>query len=426
MSIGVLTAFEHQLIAVGSGPGSLTDAEAIQLLSLNNKRRGFCSVESRGVRLAQHAGLVRLSDRVLEVLPKLGEELDPGRGRGTLVRLLASAYGLRVTNTGPSGQGLARRPLLEIFLDAFLNELSLLVRSGLVRRYRCEEEDLGLIRGRMDMTRQATTLAMRVDVLACRFDELTPDNPSNQFLKFALRATKPWIRSVSLARRWKDVLGAFDEVSDVRLAGTATSFIVDRRVANYSPALRWAGWILDLLSPNFRAGQGDAPAMLFDMNMLFEAAVAKVLARKAARCGIRVLAQDNSKSLVGVVGEEGAEEFNLRPDLVLQNDDGVVAIGDTKWVQVFLGRGGRAAPSEAHVYQLHAYASAYRCSELALLYPYHSGLSGVAPTAFRLPSHGGGTPILHVHLIDVGQEGLPIVGSGHKSLFDSILRPLAV
>ena len=181
-----LTAYEHQTIAVrADDPLALSPFEAQRLAVLGQQRPGFCTLGHRSVRLAQYAGLVNLDGRILEILPKVGDN-DPAEAcRGTFLRLLRRAMDLPLSVQGAVGQDLRRQSLLDVFIAAYLQELFALVRHGLLRRYRTDEEDLGVIRGRLMISRQASVHAMRIDRLACRFDDLTIDNPWNQVLNAA-------------------------------------------------------------------------------------------------------------------------------------------------------------------------------------------------------------------------------------------------
>src|SRR5690606_20170753 len=144
MAARTLTAVEYQVLPIGTGSGALSSTEAERLAALAEQRPGFCMLGHRSVRLAQFVGLVNLGGgRMLEVLPKVGENADPARARGTLLRLLRLAFDLPVFSYGNAEHGLQQqRELLDVFVLAYLQSLLLLVRAGLVRRYRTEEDDL--------------------------------------------------------------------------------------------------------------------------------------------------------------------------------------------------------------------------------------------------------------------------------------------
>ena len=91
--------------------------------------------------------------------------------------MLAVAHGLPVADSEPATLATQRENLLEVLIRLFATQLLAAVRRGLPHRYRVVEDDLPLLRGKLDVPRQLTRHAMRPDRLACRFDELSVDTP---------------------------------------------------------------------------------------------------------------------------------------------------------------------------------------------------------------------------------------------------------
>ena len=413
MPASTLTAYEYDALKIGGdSTAALAPSEAARLLELARARPGFCTPGHHSIRLAQYAGLVNIGARVLEVLPKVGEAGDAGQSRGTFLRMLQLAQGVPVFSQDSVQHGLQQRSLLSIFVAAYLVELSKLVRAGLLRRYRTEVDDLRVIRGRVLVSRQASVHGMRSDVLACRYDDLTVDNPWNQICRAALHVARPWVSGLVDNRRWLELAAALDEVSPRRDAlELLGSLVPDRQVQHYSTAIRWAGLILRLLSPNLRAGKNEAPELLFDMNRLFEESVKSVVTAECRSAGLSVSAQEHDLHLAHTDTEIQTPIFRLRPDLVIREQARIVAVADTKWARIWPTAKGQLVPEEAHVYQLNAYASAYACDDFYLVYPWHAGLSGAKASSFVLRGAGNRRPRLHVLCMDVGNEGFP-VGSG--------------
>jgi 5-methylcytosine-specific restriction enzyme subunit McrC len=411
---GALTALEHEPIPItpDGADRSLTPAEAERLVRLGEARPGFCQVGHRQVKLAQYCGVVGLGDRVLEVLPKTQAGAQcRDECRGVLLRLLRLTGRLPQHQDEAVGQDVRRAPLLESFIAAFFAEVARLVRGGLLRQYQPQAEDLPMVRGRIALARQLGALANRPDLVACEFDELTADNPWNRVLKRAIRCTRMWIQGVALGRQWVELMNTLDGVDDERLsAADEDRLVFNRQADRYRPAMQWARWILALLAPSLRAGASEAPALLFAMNRLFEAAVELEARRQLGwRSGVDVEAQDRSRSLALAVDAQGVQPaYVLRPDLVFRREGRVVGIADTKWKLLECDSRRRPMPAEADLYQLHAYASAFRCRELALVYPWHAGLAQAAGTAFRLPTVDGEAPVVSVVCIDVGDDALPL------------------
>lgn len=416
----IVTAFEHQTLSVGDGrEAMLRPHEAASLLQLGVTRPGFCTAGHHSVKLAQYAGLVNLGGRMLEVLPKVGEESETAGPRGTMLRMLGLARDVPLFSRDGASHDMSRQSLLGVFVSAFLDELVYLVRSGLLRRYQTRTDDLRVVRGRLQVARQAAVYGMRPDLVACRFAELTADNAWNQVLASALVAVRPWIDSVADGRRWLELVSAFDGVSLRKDAlSLLRALIPDRQVRPYAAALRWAELILRLLSPNVRGGGMEAPECLFDMNRLFESSVATILRRRGRATGLRVSTQEGGRFLARVAAAGDNLMFRLRPDLMVRDSNGVVAIGDTKWTRIAVDARGWLAPEESHAYQMHAYSSAFPCRDLYLIYPWHAGLEKSHPTSLRLRSESGRDVRLHVVCVDVTEDGLP-QRSGHDGIFSA-------
>ncbi len=410
MPHAALTAFEHQPLPIvpGGDARSLSEAEAEQLLWVAESLPGFCARGYQSVKLSEHCGLLNLGGRVLEILPKVGERSDAAAGRGVLLRLLRYALDFPVHRQSEAGQGARPAPLLEVFISAFFEEVLGLLRSGLLRRYVEHEDDLLAVRGGIRLQRQFTTLANRTDLVACRFDELTPDNRWNRLLKAGLHAVRPWIRSLALQRTWFELSAALEEVSLISHPRMLLEGLrYDRQAVRYRPAILWVERILNLLSPDFRAGSRPAPGLLFDMNLLFERAVEQRMATWADARGWTLSNQDDSRFLAERPGTPPRPAYRLRPDLVFRERGRVVAIADSKWKRPEV-RHGFVFPAQPDVYQLHAYASVFGCDQLALIYPWQDHLAQALETVFKLPTTGATAPRLSVMAIDIGYDLLPL------------------
>jgi 5-methylcytosine-specific restriction enzyme subunit McrC len=412
-----VTALEYEALPVrdSADEHSITVAEADELSLIAERRHGFCERSYRTVRLAQYCGVVNLGTRTLEVLPKVGDN-TASHARGILLRLLRLGGLNRGFRSTPAGQRLEAAPLLEIFIALYLESVTEILRAGLLRQYMHRAEDLRVIRGRIDLPRQFGVLFSRPDSVACLYDDHTTDNRWNRILKAALRRCRPWIIGADTQRRWVELMAAFYEVADVPVVPSDMKGLVfDRHAVRYRDAVTWARWILALLTPAMRAGADHAPALLFDMNLVFEQAVAQSLRGKLFHSHPRydVSAQDRHLHLARRTYAAGRRAYRLIPDLVVREGPAVRLVADAKWKRVDVDRGGQPVPSRSDMYQMHAYASVYETERLALIYPAHDGVT--AESSFRLPEVNGRRPVVSVVCVDVTQDHLPFT-AGAKLL----------
>lgn len=362
-----------------------------------------------------------MGDRVLEILPKVSESGSARESLGVLLRLLDLSRDFPLFQHLSTGHQLRPHRLLEVFIAAFLDATSHIVRGGLLRQYMAEEDDFRVVRGQIRLGRQLGSLFNRPDMIACRFDDLTADNVWNRLIKAGLRAVGPWIMSIALNRRWVELMSAFAEVGDARFDRTIWNHLIwDRHAVRYRTAIDWVQWILGLLSPSLRAGEEEAPGLLFDMNALFQSAMTSALRRAVHGSDLTVHGKGKASHLATIVGTN-RRAFTLKPDIIIERGGKVLAIGDTKWKRLEV-REGFLVPAPSDVYQMHAYASAYGCSELALIYPWHSELKMATDTIFELPRLPAGVPKIRVIAVDLSRDPIRTVQRRAGSPFTTLLR----
>lgn len=417
----VLLAFEHEIIAVSAipGPHSLGLEECERLAAIGELYPGFCQRGHQKVRLAQYCGVVSLGGRVLEVAPKLGKgKRGELAGRSLLLRMLQTVYELPRL-AGSAGQTLEQAPLIDAVASIFFDELLRLVKAGLHRAYASECDNLQTIKGRLLIGEHVARNSGRMDRALCEFDELTADVGPNRVLVLALKMVRPWLSQTESQRRWTELMAAFEGIGPASLH-EVKGIRLNRQTSRYRDALRFAQWIIDMLSPALRGGSEEAPAMLFDMNVLFESYVASCLTSQAPP-GIEVLPQHNAMHLARTSGKSA---YRLKPDIVVTRGREVVLVADTKWKLLEEDRFGRIRPTPADMYQMNAYASAYRCHEMALIYPSFSELKTQLlqhPTSYVLPA-GAGTVSLHITAVDLMADRLRVGGGSVGATLDKLLR----
>lgn len=404
-----VTAYEHDRVPVRAEGGlAFTPAEADHLSHLNETRPGFCERGFHQLKLANYCGVIAIGRRSLEVLPKIARTGGADVHRGTLVRLLRQVDTFDMFRHAAADHAVLQVPLLEVFIAAFVAEVARLARSGLMRRYREEEADLRVLRGAVVARRQYGPLANRIDLLACRYDEFVEDNLWNRLLRYGLALSRRWISSFDLQLRWREVFSAFEGVQAVTPTdGQLSRLIFDRQAARYRGAVEWVRWIHASLAPELRAGDKRAPGLLFDMNALSQHAIGRWLQRSRTDGRITVAEQDTGRSLA-TLADGVKSAFPVRPDLVMRRNGRVEVIADVKWKLLKVGRGGYLTPDESDVYQMHAYAAAYQCQRLALIYPWHSGLVGSQHTAYRLPLLGGVRAQLSIVCVRATDDGFRV------------------
>jgi len=371
-----LTLQEWKTLKVGAGALSRRKAEQLHAIAeraalrLGLPETGVLTRTVRGLKAGQVVGIISAPGLTLEILPKIGG--DKGAERLALVRMLAVAWDLRIADGELAALHTQRHDLLELLIRLFAERLYALVRRGLPRRYRAHEEDLARLRGKLDVKRQFTRLAVRPDRLACRFDQLSEDTPLNRVFKAVVSRLAGFARSVSSTRRLAELSARFDRVADsvdplrelVRLDRTNTAFHDVYRLARLFLHGDWQTTSLGGV-PGF--------SLLFPMNELFETYIGRCLKRALAFRPVHL--QHRGRFSLRTANDAGL--FALVPDVVVGEPTAGPIILDTKWKRL-TPRAPRCnrtlGVAQSDVYQMLAYARAYGATRVVLVYPWHDEL----------------------------------------------------
>lgn len=413
-----VSVLEHEVIPVigggsvdddadlGSLPAQyLMEADANALIELNSLRAGLCQRVSGGVKVAQHCGIVRLDSCVLEILPKVGMNDARGpdevsRSRAALLTMLHSARKIKITSVSGVPQLAVRAPLLDVFVEAFLNCALDQVRRGLLCRYVAHADDLPVIRGRFHAHEHIRRNMGRPHLLHCEYDEFTADNAYNRAIRATLDACRTWASRASTQRLWFETHARYASIESVRASsGDVAGLLRERTTQRYEPVLMWCELLLALNSPAIAAGSSRTPGLLFDMNKLFEAHVSG-LEEASADDGQIVYRQGPEMALAN---QAGVAAFTLKPDLTVWraarggSEEQIERVIDAKWKRLDPDA-SYCGVEQDDVYQLLAYAVRYRCRQLELVYPAVSIGAGNEVTAFEIPNVFGGLEDVQVRI----------------------------
>lgn len=404
-SLRTLSVLEHEVIPIVNGDLIsglfrvwLTEVEAETLLNLNQVRKGFCQRVAGGIKFAQYCGVVKLGTCILEVLPKVGMNIDCAadeldQARTALLTMLHSARYLTIAEIGLAPQTQVTAPLLDVFIEAFLHCALVQAKRGLISKYVGTEDNLPVIKGRFNAHGHLRHNLGRPHLLNCDYDEFTPDNAYNRSVKAALEVCRAWIQDSAIQRLWFETYSRFSNISSIRTSSAAVARLPqDRTTRRYQALLKWCEWLLNMSSPTMSAGTADAPGLLFDMNKLFEAYVTR-LEETASDDHQYVHSQKPQLTLATL---QGAGVFTLKPDItVWQTEPGQEAPSITRIVDAKWKRLSPLAPNwgvdQGDIYQMLAYAIRYKCNHMELVYP---GPDGTISQLQDLP----------VFRIDVGND----------------------
>ena len=322
------------------------------------------------LRAQQVVGVLVSPTATLEILPKI-DGLNAGAVRHRLIHMLARVFDLDVANGPTTDLGWQQDDLLEILIRLFCDRLFDAVHRGLPRRYVGQEADLSALRGRLDVQRQFTILAVSPQKLACRYDDISADIPLNQIMRAAVDLLSRIARASRNQRRLAELSFAFVDVSVVPINKLPWDWVIlDRTNIAWATLLKFARLLLGRRFQTTSTGEEPGVSLLFEMNTLFEEYVGRTLRRALGGSGLDVRLQAPRDH--ALAEDNGARRFATRPDIVVSRNTEHLLIIDTKWKRLTAPIDDpQRGVGQADVYQMMAYSQVYRCDRMMLLYPHH-------------------------------------------------------
>lgn len=376
----VCTVREHDEFKLGDTlkTQDLRDLEALQRESsasaANTAAKPVFGWKRNGrLTAGNHVGVITTKlGTVVEILPKIDFGDRPDKDNETtkqyFLKMLRYHRGLRKAAQLPESSisKLRRFPMLEAFVRQFLDNLNVLARGGLARRYITVEENLPYLRGRIQFPQQTRNNVANRARFFLAHDELSVNRPANRLIHSALATLRPQVQNGENRQLLRELTATFADVPPAsNLHGDWREHRVDRSMRHYGPVMQWVGLFLFNRGLTTFAGDHVNLSLLFPMQEVFEDFVTHSFRRYQRR--YTVTPQGPRKYLTAI---NGGHAFQMKPDISLRSENSVLFILDAKWKRINgLSSNPKHGIDQADMYQLYAYGNRYGCRTVALVYP---------------------------------------------------------
>lgn len=357
----------------------------------------WCRLTQRRGRLAvqvtSFVGVIRAAEGFqIEVLPKVGKAIGCGEieARQLLIEMLRCLGGFRHIQTDNAKLLATKMPLMEVFIAEFLRAVGHVVKRGMRCDYVDCQDNLFTLRGKLQFAQHLRQNLCRADRFFTIHDEFSTNRPENRLLHSALRCVLTFTASQANQQLARELRFAFSNVPESeQIAQDFQRIRLDRGMDQYADALAWARLILNEASPLTGSGNHHAPSLLFPMEAVFEAYVAKHLARQLAK-NFTLKTQARSHTMVR---HQGQNWFRLKPDLLIRVAPKDLLVLDTKWKLLDGSKSNgtdKYGLAQTDFYQLHAYGQTYLNGQgdVVLIYPKTDAFSNPLPV-FEFPKSEG-------------------------------------
>ncbi|MBO8161879.1 MAG: McrC family protein [Thermosipho sp. (in: Bacteria)] len=291
-----------------------------------------------------------------------------------------------------------KMPLFEVFINMFLDELELLVKKGLKSDYVTISENKNVLKGKLMLPQHLYYNFAHKERFYVQYDEYLKDRAENRIIKTTLVLLFQIPKSSYTQKRIYRFLSEFDKVSiSVNVDTDLAKCKIDRTMKHYETILEWCKLFLKKQSFTNYKGTGNALAILFPMEKLFEGYIAHAIKKSSIFEEYMIYTQHKRYYLI-----EEPRMFLLKPDIVLQHiQKPEVIVMDTKWKKLINDERKNYGISQSDIYQMYAYGKKYNAKKVVLIFPVNEEIYHKREIRFKYSTYGDKELELIIFLVDL-------------------------
>lgn len=329
--------------------------DSLVLFNQRNSNKYF-DIEFKGLRFKNYVGVIQVGGLTIEILPKADRNSNPDKilWRDVLLQMLRICKRIQIDSV--SETNLRKRPnsILEIYYEMFINEVDYLIKRGLIKKYRRQQNNLNALKGKIVFSRHLQQNLIHKEKFFCESQVYDRQHLIHQILFKALNSLK-YLAPVYLKNKLNEVLFYFEDFTVDKITSSDFEKIsLNRKSEPYKRAINIAKMIILNYSPSITSGKENMLTILFDMNELWEEYIYRILQQNKP-LGFKVIFQDRNLFW---------ESKSIVPDIVIEDNKGKISIVDTKWKVV-----ENNEPSDEDLRQIFAYNMIWKAEKSLLLYP---------------------------------------------------------
>ena len=303
----------------------------------------YFTLDWKDLKTKQYCGILNFNDQDFHILPKIANHNDE-KNLNIFIYMLMYAYDVKLSNEQIASCANEEHTILEVFVQMFANGLLQELKKGMYKKYITEQDNLNVLKGKY-LINENIKYNFTKNKIYCEYDEFSENNSLNQFFLYAVKYLQKFVKDKKLLKQCELV---FDEVEyksvDINRVETLN---FNRLNVRFKTSFEIALLLLKQSIPLFNQDKKSF-AFLFDMNILFEKFIARMV--KELDSNAKIQNQDNFGDLT------------LKPDIILKNQ-----IIDTKYKRIK----SIEDIKQSDKLQAFAYGVNYGVYNVMLLYPKH-------------------------------------------------------
>jgi 5-methylcytosine-specific restriction enzyme subunit McrC len=327
----------------------------------------YFNIGNKRVYFKNYVGVLQIGNITIEILPKAdrtqGEEAIK-KWHNALTFMLHICGYLNIDSISHADLQIQKVTLIDLFYKVFVEEVEVIVHQGLTRKYRYNTDNRNFLKGRLIFSKHIAQNHLHKEMFFTAAQVYDHNNLFNQILFKALKILKIKGNNNRFHNEICGLLYYFDDIADVPVTESVFADLqFTRNTAIYEKAITLARLIIQNYSPDIKTGMNNLIGLLFDMNMLYEKVVYKLLKRH------EIQFQGYQLQLSSQHSKKFWNSRSIRPDIMgeyfsLNDQNRKRFIIDTKWKCPYDGN-----PADDDLKQMFAYNVHFGVFNSILLYP---------------------------------------------------------
>ena len=301
----------------------------------------YFTLDWKDLKTNQYCGILNFNDQDFYILPKIANHNDE-KNLNIFIYMLMYAYDVKLSNEQIANCANQEHTILEVFVQMFAINLLNELKKGLYKEYLTKQDNLPVLKGKY-LINENLKYNFTKNKIYCEYDEFSENNSLNQFFLYAVKYLQKFVNDKKLLKQCELI---FDEIEyksvDINRVETIN---FNRLNVRFKTSFEIALLLLRQSIPLFHKDKKSF-AFLFDMNVLFEKFMARIV--KSLDYDAKIQNQDNFGALT------------LKPDIILKNQ-----IIDTKYKRIK----SIEDIKQSDKLQAFAYGINYGVKNVMLLYP---------------------------------------------------------
>lgn len=382
-----LVAFIHEFESNEKG------TDVLEFLSIKHNRE-----VGQYIAVKNYVGIIEMKNGFqIEILPKITFGIsEQEKTKFVFLKMLRCLKEFNGKLFKNANINIDKFNLYEIFINAYLIEVSNLLKKGIKSGYVNVEDNLTKYKGKLILKDHLKKNLVHKEKFYVSYDLFNSNCPENKLIKSTLLKLK----NISTQNKNKKeillILNAFNEVNASTNYDLDFSKIKTNRSKEYDILMIWSKIFLYNKSFTTFSGSTTSRALLFPMEKVFESYVAQKLKDELIMKSWNISTQDRKYYLF-----DKPLKFSLRPDIVirkpLENNSTIVL--DTKWK--ILNKSENYGISQGDMYQMYVYSKKYKAQIIWVLYPWNEESPTTKNSKISFITNNDDNVTVNVYFIDV-------------------------